>query len=56
MWLWIGLFVAVVLAAAFWIDRRRGGTGEARKLDLPGTKSGRPRRIDSGGGGGMWGM
>ncbi|WP_392544024.1 hypothetical protein [Oryzobacter telluris] len=47
MWLWIGLFVGAVVLAAFWMDRRRGSTGDARDLDLPGTKQGRPRHIDT---------
>lgn len=50
MWLWIGLFVGAVVLAAFWMDRRRGSSGDARELDLPGTRQGRPRHIDTGDG------
>ncbi len=49
MWVWIIAFLAVVVFLAKWMDRRRGSQGASRSNDLPGTKDGRPNRIDSGG-------
>lgn len=49
MWFWIAVFVTVVIALAKLLDRR-GSKGAARALDLPGTKEGRPRPIDTGDG------
>jgi hypothetical protein len=45
----IGVVVTVVLLA-LWMDRSRGSQGSSRALDLPGTKEGRPRHIDTGNG------
>jgi hypothetical protein len=49
MWFWIiivSAIVTVVLLAKA-IDRSRGSQGASRGLDLPGTKDGRPRHIDT---------
>lgn len=49
MWMWavIVVVVAMVVLVAKWIDRSRGSQGASRSLDLPGTKAGRPRHIDT---------
>ena len=47
MWVWIIAFLALVVLAAKMMDRRRGSTGPSRADDLPGTKAGRPGRMDS---------
>jgi hypothetical protein len=49
MWMWVGviIIVATVILLAKWMDRVRGSQGASRGLDLPGTKDGRPRHIDT---------
>ncbi len=49
MWMWIIIVSAIttVILLARWIDRSRGSQGASRSLDLPGTKDGRPRHIDT---------
>ena len=49
MWMWAVIIVVVsmVVLAAKWMDRSRGSQGASRGLDLPGTKDGRPRHIDT---------
>ena len=49
MWFWVVVigFVVMVVLLARWIDRSRGSQGASRGLDLPGTKEGRPRHIDT---------
>ena len=49
MWMWAVIIVVVsmVVLAAKWMDRSRGSQGASRRLDLPGTKDGRPRHIDT---------
>ena len=49
MWMWFWLIVIVVAAigAAKMIDRGCGSRGASRAEDLPGTSSGRPKRIDT---------
>ena len=49
MWTWIVIlgFVVTVVLLARWIDRGRGSQGASRSLDLPVTKQGRPRHIDT---------
>ena len=49
MWMWVMVFVVVatVILLAQWMDRRRGSQGTSRSSDLPGTKDGRPRHIDT---------
>jgi hypothetical protein len=46
MWVWIIGFIALVVLAAKMLDRR-GSTGPSRRDDLPGSKDGRPKRIDT---------
>ena len=49
MWMWaviVGFIVTVILLAK-WMDRSRGSQGASRSLDLPATKDGRPRHIDT---------
>ena len=55
MWFWILVVVVAVVAVAKLIDRGRGSTGASRADDLPGTSTGRPKRIDTPGGGGVTG-
>lgn len=52
MWMWIAIiaFVVSVILVASWMDRSRGSQGASRSHDLPGTKAGRPRHIDTGDG------
>jgi hypothetical protein len=50
MWFWIIVVVVAAVAAAKLIDRGRGSRGASRADDLPGTSSGRPKRIDTPGG------
>ena len=47
MWVWIIGFLALVVIAAKMMDRSRGSRGSSRRDDLPGTKEGRPKRIDT---------
>ena len=47
MWVWIIIVVAAVILVARWMDRSRGSQGASRDSDLPGTKDGRPRAIDT---------
>jgi len=47
MWFWIILIVVLAVGAAKVIDRGRGSQGPSRAEDLPGTSSGRPKRIDT---------
>ena len=47
MWLVISVFITALILVAKWMDRTRGSQGASRSLDLPGTKDGRPRHIDT---------
>ena len=49
MWMWAVIIIVVttVVLLAPWMDRSRGSQGASRSLDLPGTKEGRPRHIDT---------
>lgn len=49
MWMWVVIIsgVAAVILVAQWMDRSRGSQGASRSLDLPGTRDGRPRHIDT---------
>jgi hypothetical protein len=47
MWVVIIVVVATVVLLAKWMDSSRGSQGASRSLDLPGTKEGRPRHIDT---------
>lgn len=47
MWAVIVIVVTTVVVLAQWMDRSRGSQGASRSLDLPGTKDGRPRHIDT---------
>ncbi len=49
MWMWAVIIIVVttVVLLAQWMDRSRGSQGASRSLDLPGTKDGRPRHIDT---------
>lgn len=49
MWTWIVILsiVGTIILLATWMDRSRGSQGASRSLDLPGTKEGRPRHIDT---------
>jgi len=52
MWMWVVILavVAAFVLAAKWMDRSRGSQGASRAKDLPGTRAGRPRHIDTGDG------
>ena len=49
MWMWVVIIsvVVTVVLLAKWMDRSRGSQGASRSLDLPGTRDGRPRHIDT---------
>ena len=49
MWMWVVIIsvVVTVVLLAKWMDRSRGSQGASRGLDLPGTREGRPRHIDT---------
>ena len=47
MWAVIFVVITTVILVAKWMDRSRGSQGASRSLDLPGTKQGRPRHIDT---------
>ena len=51
MWFWIIVIVVAAVGVAKLIDRGRGSRGASRAEDLPGTSSGRPKRIDTPGSG-----
>ena len=51
MWFWIIVIVVAAVGVAKLIDRGRGSRGASRTEDLPGTSSGRPKRIDTPGSG-----
>ena len=50
MWMWVAIIIVVVTVVllAKWMDRSRGSQGASRSRDLPGTRDGRPRHIDTG--------
>ena len=47
MWVVVIVVVATVVLLAKWMDHSRGSQGASRSLDLPGSKDGRPRHIDT---------
>ena len=47
MWIVIVATIVALVLLAKGIDRSRGSHGASRSLDLPGTKEGRPRHIDT---------
>lgn len=40
MWAWVIGLAALLVAAAMWLDRRRGSSNDYRSADLPATKKG----------------